>query len=120
MRAHAAVQRVSRDATVVNQMRVVVPGAARREDGDIRRAALAALEWHALLPDEVIRVHVCRGRVRLCGRVEDEGARMDAEEAVRQLANVAGVINELEVAAKATSEPTRERRHARQGAERRT
>ncbi|MGD8859278.1 MAG: BON domain-containing protein [Myxococcales bacterium] len=109
MRAHAAVQRVARDATLLNQVRVAVPGAARREDGDVRRAVLAALQWHALLPEQAIRVHVARGWVRLCGHVDRAGDRVDAEEAVRHLSNVMGVINELQVADELAGKATDEK-----------
>lgn len=98
MHANATVQRVARGLPVVNNVRVRLPGSGREDDGDIRRAVLDTLRWHALLPGRDIMVHVARGWVRLQGEVPVDAERVDAETAVRALANVAGVINELVVA----------------------
>jgi osmotically-inducible protein OsmY len=95
MRANVAVQRVARGATVVNRVRVRLPGCAREGDDDVYRAVVASLLWHALLPDQAIEVRVSGGHVTLHGQVADQGDRDDAETAVRHLANVKEVTNRL-------------------------
>jgi osmotically-inducible protein OsmY len=98
--SHAAKRAVERAAARVRGVRavssqlVVRPaGPAERSDADVAWAAANALAWNALVPQERITVSVTDGWVILEGAVERRFQKMAAEDAVADLAGVAGVTN---------------------------
>ena len=76
---------------------VQLPGASRRSDADIARAAVDALEWNSSIPPGRIQVVVSKSWISLEGEVEWGYQRTAAEEAVRRLTGVLGVSNHLTV-----------------------
>ena len=68
-----------------------------RTDTEIARAVRSALEWDALVPDEMIQSTVSEGWVTLEGQVNYWRERKDAERAIRRLAGVVGVINKITI-----------------------
>jgi osmotically-inducible protein OsmY len=58
-----------------------------------------ALEWDSFAPDERIGLTVANGWATLTGCVANQAASADAERAVRQIDEVRGVTNLLEVRA---------------------
>ena len=81
---------------VRDHLEVRLPRDATRADGQIERAAARALEWDARVPDGV-RVRVTDGVVRLHGAVGRLAQRDAAEDTVRNLIGVCGIVNEIRV-----------------------
>jgi osmotically-inducible protein OsmY len=67
----------------------------KRTDTEIAQAAVSALRWNTVVPDEKITVSVSDGWVTLKGRVNWEYQRAAAANTVRDLAGVLGVINTI-------------------------
>lgn len=66
-------------------------------DSEIAHAALAALKWHAEVPDDKIRIRVEDGRILLEGDAEWHFQRTAAEHAVQYLSGVKSVSNLISV-----------------------
>jgi len=66
-----------------------------RTDAEIARAVRNSLEWDVMVPDDKITSTVSDGFVTLRGSVEVLRERNEAETAVRRLAGVRGVHNEI-------------------------
>lgn len=89
---HAA-ERVAGVTAVTDELRVDVPALHVRNDEDIARAAINALEWDVWVPTQIIKVKVESGWITLDGEVDYKYEQTAAEEAVRNLTGVRGVIN---------------------------
>jgi len=88
-----AAARVRGVLAVASQLEVKPAGPAERTDADIAWAAANVLAWNALVPEDRITVSVTHGWVVLEGAVERRFQKMAAEDAVADLAGVAGVTN---------------------------
>ena len=86
-------------SSVKDELRVRLLDAARREDAEIRGAALQALMWDVQVPSDAIDVKVSGGWVTLEGDVDHQFQSDQAFEAVAQLTGVADVTNEIRVVA---------------------
>jgi osmotically-inducible protein OsmY len=93
--ADEAAHRVCGVRDVANELEVRLPDILQRTDTEIARAVRWALEWDVFVPDEHIQSSVSNGWVTLEGAVEKPTQRADAERAVRNLAGVHGVINDI-------------------------
>jgi osmotically-inducible protein OsmY len=82
---------------VVNDLQVHPIGSLERIDTDIAQAVRHALEWDVVVPDTDIRTTVAHGLVTLEGEVGTWRERDAAEQAIRNLAGVRGVVNRIEV-----------------------
>ena len=80
---------------VINHLKVNLPGADRREDDEIRGAALQNLIWDAEVPSDSIDVKVQDGWVTLKGDVSFQFQSDAAYDDVSRLYGVAGVTNEI-------------------------
>ncbi len=98
--AERAAKRVKGVRAVATDLTVELPGSSTRTDADIARAAANALEWDALVPGK-IEVVVSQGIVTLEGKVDWQYQRAAAEQAVRKLAGVKGVANQISLEPKA-------------------
>ena len=83
---------------VANDVTVRLGDGLKRTDSDIAQAAVSALRWNTMVPDEKITVSVSEGWVTLKGRVDWEYQRAAAANAVRDLTGVRGVTNTITVA----------------------
>jgi osmotically-inducible protein OsmY len=121
-----AVERAARRVSGVRGIAVdlevrLSPGHART-DADIAQAAVHALRWHSLVPDEKVKVEVENGWVTLTGEVEWAYQSSSAEHAVRPLIGVKGVRNEIHLKQRANPSEIRSElgaafaRHARRQA----
>lgn len=104
-----ATQRVLGVQAVANDLEVQPHGTGRRDDADIARAAVDALRWRSTIPGEGIKVAVSKGWITLEGDVEWFFQKNSAEEAVRHLLGVRGVINDIAVKPKASAAEVRSR-----------
>jgi osmotically-inducible protein OsmY len=82
---------------VINHLKVNLPGTDRREDDEIRGAALQNLLWDAEVPFDAIDVKVRDGRLTLTGGVSFRFQSDAAYDDVSRLYGVAGVTNEIKV-----------------------
>jgi osmotically-inducible protein OsmY len=92
--AEKAVQRVGGVNAVVEKIDVKIPGSFLKDDQDIAKAIIDQLRWHVQVPD-VVKATVEKGWVELTGEVDWEYQRRAAENVVRGLAGVRGVLNKI-------------------------
>lgn len=90
-----AVLRVRGVKAVANELEVRLPSAYERQDEQIARAALAALDADVSVPRGAVRVMVRHGKVVLRGEVDWKYQRDAAVAAVRNLAGVKEIANEI-------------------------
>jgi osmotically-inducible protein OsmY len=107
--AEEAAHRVRGVKAVANDIEVRLPGDAERTDADIAAAAARVLEWHALVPKNQIKTTVSKGWVTLTGAVEWQFQRDEAEQVVRNLMGVKGVINQITVKPRLTPSGLKEK-----------
>lgn len=82
---------------VANDINVRLVDAAKRTDTEIAQAALSALKWNALVPEDRITLSVSNGWVTLKGHATWDYQRVAAGKAVRDLTGVCGVSNLIAV-----------------------
>jgi osmotically-inducible protein OsmY len=95
--AQEATHRVAGVLDVANDIEVRPGDGFKRADTEIANAVRNALEWDAMVPNELIHSTVSDGWVTLEGEVDYSRERSDAESAIRQLAGVLGVINQITI-----------------------
>jgi len=83
---------------VANEIQVKIPSSAARSDTEIAEAAANALRWHVVIAAEQIKAVVTDGWITLSGQVGWGFQKTAAENAVRHLIGVKGVINDIAVA----------------------
>lgn len=95
--AQLAAHRVAGVLDVANDIVVNPNDQFARIDADIAAAVRNALEWDALVPNELIQSTVSDGWVTLDGEVDYWRERTDAEKAIRRLSRVVGVTNNITI-----------------------
>ena len=95
--AARAVEAVRGVRAVADDLKVRLPQAFVRSDTEVAHAAVSALKWDVEVPDARIKVLVDDGWISLDGAVDWQFQRTAAENAVRHLAGVKGVINRIMV-----------------------
>lgn len=95
--AQDAAHRVTGVLDVANDIEVKPSDRFVRTDSEIAGAVRNALEWDALVPNELIQSTVSDGWVTLEGQVDYRRESTDAERAIRRLAGVVGVINKITI-----------------------
>jgi osmotically-inducible protein OsmY len=93
--AEKATQRLSGVKAIVEKIDVKIPALYKRDDQDIAKAILNQFRWNVKVPDELIRVSVENGWVKLVGEVEWDYQRTAAEKCARELSGVRGVSNNV-------------------------
>ena len=97
MAAERVTQRVYGVKAIANDLVVHLPTDFARTDSDIAEAALNALKWNTLVPEDRISVVVTNGVVRLDGNVDWQYQKDVAGRAVRDLLGVKAVTNNVVV-----------------------
>ena len=95
--AERAAARVEGVRAVANELEIHLPFSSERTDEDIARAAVNRLEWSVSVPRDRIKVKVSKGWITLEGNVDWQFQKTAAEEAVRNLVGVKGVLNHIDV-----------------------
>ena len=95
--AQEAAHRVACVLDVANDIEVKAIDRFARTDTEIASAVRSALEWDALVPNELIQSTVTDGWVTLEGAVDYWREREDAERAILRLAGTVGVINKITI-----------------------
>ena len=91
--AERAVRRVAGVRGIAVELDVRLAPEHRRGDSEIARAAIAALRWNSLVPDERVKVEVEDGWVTLTGEVDWPYQLASAQQCIRPLTGVRGVTN---------------------------
>jgi osmotically-inducible protein OsmY len=92
--AEKAAKRVHGVIAVANELEVRLPSSLQKDDTDIATAAASVIRWSAPVPSTVSAT-VERGWVTLSGEVDWAYQRRAAENAVRDLAGVRGMSNQI-------------------------
>jgi osmotically-inducible protein OsmY len=98
-----AVRRVGGVRGIALELDVQLAPCHCRSDTEIAQAALAALRWHASVPEERIQVSVDEGVVTLAGEVDWAYQRASADEAMRHLVGVRQVVDRITVSPRASA-----------------
>lgn len=105
--AEAAAKRVRGVKAVANELRVNFLNSPQRDDASLARYAAQALDRNAAVPADRVVVGVSDGWITLSGEVDLFYQKEAAEGAVRVLAGVRGVTNDIRVKAAARTEDVR-------------
>jgi len=90
-----AVRKVKGVRAIAQEIEVRYPTDKTTADDEIAKRALSVLKWHAEIPDGAVKVTVQKGWVTLAGEVNWQYQKKTAEDAVRKLTGVTGVINNI-------------------------
>jgi osmotically-inducible protein OsmY len=95
--AERAAQRVAGVKALAVEIDVKLNGSTKRTDADIARSAENVLLWTTYLPEDSVKVMVEGGWVTLSGQVQWAFQRATATAAVRYLAGVTGVSDQITI-----------------------
>jgi hyperosmotically inducible protein len=95
--AIAAVRRVKGVRAIAEEIEVRYPSDKKTSDDEIAKRAIDILSWDTTVPSGSIQVMVRDGWVTLTGSVDWNYQKKQAEEDVRKLSGVRGVINTIEI-----------------------
>jgi osmotically-inducible protein OsmY len=95
--AERAAARVFGVKAVAEAIRVRYPDSLKQSDEDIALSASNILEWNVLVPHERIKIQVQDGVVTLSGEVDWWYQKNETQEAVRYLAGVVSVNNQITI-----------------------
>jgi osmotically-inducible protein OsmY len=109
LNAEAAAKRVTGVVGLANDLEVRLSSSDQRPDPEIARDAVAAIRSRLPASGEHIRVVVDKGWVTLEGQVEWHYQRQEAENAVRRIKGVRGVVNTILIAPHATPKEVRQK-----------
>ena len=100
--AERAAMRVAQVKGVASEIKVDPPSSAIRTDEDIADAVSNHLEWNALVP-KTVKVQVTDGVVTLQGTVDWQFQKTEAEQGLRRLIGVKGILNKIMLNPKASA-----------------
>ncbi|GAB3759058.1 BON domain-containing protein [Ramlibacter monticola] len=106
--AEGAVHRVSGARGLATELQVRLPPGLQRSDEEIAKAALHALDWHSLVPEDSVKVRVENGWVTLTGEVDWSYQSASAEQCIHPLLGVRGVSNAIRLRRRADPEQLRD------------
>ena len=95
--AIAAVRRVKGVRAIAEEIEIRYPSDKKTSDDEIAKRAIDILSWDTMVPSDLIQVMVRDGWVTLTGSVDWNYQKKQAEEDVRKLSGVSGVINTVEI-----------------------
>jgi osmotically-inducible protein OsmY len=93
--ADRAAKRVYGVKAVAEEIKVTLAVSYKRADKDIAKSATDVLDWNLWIPRDRVKVKVQDGRINLSGDVDWYYQKERAEDAVRHLVGVLGVINSI-------------------------
>jgi osmotically-inducible protein OsmY len=97
-----AVRRIGGIRGIAVDLHVRLSPAGKRTDAEIAEAAVHALAWHSLVPEDRVKVEVEDGWVTLTGEVDWGYQSASAEQSVRPLIGVCGVSNQIRLKQRAS------------------
>lgn len=96
------VKRVKGVKGIAEEIEVRLIGQKGTADDEIARRAVDAVTWNVSIPRDKVQVKVQDGWITLTGKVEWQYQKNAAAEAVRGLAGVVGVANQIEITPRAS------------------
>lgn len=90
-----AVRRVAGVRGIALDLNVRLAPGGKRTDAEVAQAALRALAWHSLVPDDKVKVEVEDGWVTLTGELDWGYQSASAEQCIRPLIGVRGITNQI-------------------------
>ena len=103
------VRRVKGVRGIAEEIEVRPFGTNRTADDEIAKRAVNTINWHTSVPNNAVQVKVEEGWVTLTGKVEWQYQRTAAAEAVRDLAGVIGVSNQIAIKPHASAQDVKKR-----------
>ena len=82
---------------LANDLEVRLASRFERTDTELAQAALGALKWHTVVPDDRVTLTVKEGWITLGGTLDWQYQKDAAARAVRDLTSVKGVTNDIRV-----------------------
>ena len=82
---------------IAQEMEVRPFGTHKTADDEIAKRAVNTIAWHTSIPGGAVQISVQSGWIKLTGKVEWQYQKTAAEDAVRHLAGVIGVTNQIEI-----------------------
>jgi osmotically-inducible protein OsmY len=107
--AVTAVRRVKGVRGIADEIEVRYLSSAKTSDDELAQRAIMMLDWDIAVPPNAVNVLVRDGWLTLSGSVNWEFERKSAEDDVRKLDGVRGVINQIEVRPKVQPEDVKAR-----------
>jgi osmotically-inducible protein OsmY len=107
--AENAVKRVKSVRGIAQEIEVRFPNDKKTSDDQIAKRALDIIAWDSTIPKDKVQVKVQGGFVTLSGEVEWFYQRDDAEKAVRKLAGIKGILNDIKIRSKAQASDIKSR-----------
>jgi osmotically-inducible protein OsmY len=93
--AITAVRRVNGVRAIAEEIEVRYPYEKKIADDQLAKRAVDILDWDSVVPDRAIQVLVRNGWVTLTGDVDWHFQKQSAEDDIRKLSGVRGVINNI-------------------------
>lgn len=100
--AEQAAKRVAGVHGIAEELKIEIPSLHQRNDADIARAAITAIDWSVNVPRNTVTVKVENGWLTLDGEVDWQYQKESAVRAVEHLNGIRGVSNLIVVKAAAT------------------
>lgn len=101
--AEKAARRVKGVKAIAEEIEVKLPFDSQRGDDDLARAAVERLAWDGSVPKDAVKVKVAQGWLTLSGEVEWHFQKGAAEQDVRSLHGVIGVLNQITIKPRANA-----------------
>ncbi len=102
VQAEKAAKKVAGVKAIAEDIQVGLSPVYKKSDTEIAEAAVSALKWHTMIPEDKIKVSVEDGNVKLEGEVEWEYQRNQAKTSIENLMGVKFVTNLISVKPKIT------------------
>ncbi|TJW80515.1 MAG: BON domain-containing protein, partial [Mesorhizobium sp.] len=100
--AENVVKRVKGVKGIAEEIEVRLIGQKGTADDEIAKRAVNAVTWNVSIPRDKVQVKVHDGWITLTGKLEWQYQKNAAAEAVRGLAGVVGVANQIEITPRAS------------------
>jgi osmotically-inducible protein OsmY len=100
--AENVVRRVKGVKAIAEEIEVRLIGQKGTADDEIAKRAINAISWNVSIPRDKVQVKVQDGWITLTGKLEWQYQKNAAAEAVRGLAGVVGVANQIEITPRAS------------------
>lgn len=109
MTAEGVVRRVKGVKGIAQEIEIRPPGSSITADDEIAKRVLDTLKWNSTLPKDAIQVKVQKGWVTLRGKVGWRYQKLNAEDAIENIAGIMGIINDIDVAPHASAPDVKKR-----------
>jgi osmotically-inducible protein OsmY len=107
--AENAVRRIKGVKAIAEEIEVRPDGTNMMADDEIAKRAVNSIRWNVSIPADKVQVEVQKGWVTLTGKLEWQYQKTATADAVRSLAGVTGVSNNIQIVSPANSVDIRKR-----------